>query len=218
MSGSGLLAKRHQLPSPAATASRSGPGRSATRHRGAAPHPGSATAEAELDIETALSLAPQADIEVYEGGASAASTTSSARSSATTRPKIVSASWTNGCEAYVGQSVQNSENTLFQAAAVGRAVDLRRLAATRVRRAATSTADRGHRRAPTRWRRPSTPRPAPCTSPTRGATWSAWTARAARAARRTSPRGLGDHRHRARRSRAGLVGREGVRGQRRRAR
>src|SRR5208283_54431 len=31
--------------------------------------------------------------------------------------KIVSASWTNGCEAYVGQSYQNSENTLFQAAA-----------------------------------------------------------------------------------------------------
>ena len=31
--------------------------------------------------------------------------------------KVVSASWTNGCEAYVGQSVQNSENTLFQAAA-----------------------------------------------------------------------------------------------------
>ena len=32
--------------------------------------------------------------------------------------KIVSASWTNGCEAYVGQAYQNSENTLFQAAAV----------------------------------------------------------------------------------------------------
>ena len=31
--------------------------------------------------------------------------------------KVVSASWTNGCEAYVGQSVQSSENTLFQAAA-----------------------------------------------------------------------------------------------------
>ena len=31
--------------------------------------------------------------------------------------KIVSASWTNGCEAYVPQSYQNSENTLFQAAA-----------------------------------------------------------------------------------------------------
>ena len=31
--------------------------------------------------------------------------------------KIVSESWTNGCEAYVGQSLQNSENTLFQAAA-----------------------------------------------------------------------------------------------------
>ena len=29
----------------------------------------------------------------------------------------MSASWTNGCEAYVGQSYQNSENTLFQAAA-----------------------------------------------------------------------------------------------------
>ena len=32
--------------------------------------------------------------------------------------KIVSVSWTNGCEAYVGQSVQNSEATLLQASAI----------------------------------------------------------------------------------------------------
>ena len=41
---------------------------------------GAGTAEAELDIETALSLAPQANIEVYEGGRRTVSTTSSARS------------------------------------------------------------------------------------------------------------------------------------------
>ena len=48
---------------------------------------GAGTAEAELDIETVLSLAPKANIEVYEGGPPTASTTSSTRSSATTRPR-----------------------------------------------------------------------------------------------------------------------------------
>ena len=75
------------------------------------------TAEAELDIETALSLAPQANIEVYEGGASNSLYDVFSQIVSDDTAKIVSASWTNGCEAYVGQSLQSSENTLFQAAA-----------------------------------------------------------------------------------------------------
>ncbi len=76
------------------------------------------TVEAELDIETVLSLAPKANIEVYEGGASDSIYTVLSRIVSDDSAKIVSASWTNGCESYVGQSLQNSENTLLQAAAV----------------------------------------------------------------------------------------------------
>ena len=76
------------------------------------------TVEAELDIETVLSLAPQANIEVYEGGASDGIYNVLSRIVSDDSAKIVSASWTNGCESYVGQSLQNSENTLLQAAAV----------------------------------------------------------------------------------------------------
>jgi subtilase family serine protease len=78
---------------------------------------GAGTAEAELDIETVLSLAPKADIEVYEGGTSDSLYDVFSRIVNDDTAKIVSASWTNGCEAYVGQALQNSENTLFQAAA-----------------------------------------------------------------------------------------------------
>ena len=76
---------------------------------------GTGTEESELDIETALSLAPQANIAVYEGESSLYDVFSQIVSDDSA--KVVSTSWTNGCEAYVGQSVQNSENTLFQAAA-----------------------------------------------------------------------------------------------------
>ncbi len=62
-------------------------------------------------------LAPKADIEVYEGGASDSLYNVFSQIVNDDTAKIVSASWTNGCEAYVGQSIQNSENTLFQAAA-----------------------------------------------------------------------------------------------------
>ena len=79
---------------------------------------GSATVEAELDIETVLSLAPKANIEVYEGGLSDDLYDVMSKIVSDDTAKIVSASWTNGCEAYVGQTFQNSENTLFQAAAV----------------------------------------------------------------------------------------------------
>ncbi len=78
---------------------------------------GPATEESELDIETALSLAPQANIEVYEGGTSSSLYDVFSQIVSDDTAKVVSASWTNGCEAYVGQSLQNSENTLFQAAA-----------------------------------------------------------------------------------------------------
>ena len=78
---------------------------------------GGGTAEAELDIETVLAMAPKADIEVYEGGPSDGLYNVFSKIVNDDTAKIVSASWTNGCEAYVGQSTQNSENTLFQAAA-----------------------------------------------------------------------------------------------------
>ncbi|HEX4128127.1 MAG TPA: MBG domain-containing protein [Acidimicrobiales bacterium] len=78
---------------------------------------GGGTAEAELDIETVLALAPEANIEVYEGGSSDSLYTVFNKIIGDDTAKIVSASWTNGCEAYVGQSFQDSENTLFQAAA-----------------------------------------------------------------------------------------------------
>ncbi len=78
---------------------------------------GSGTAEAELDIETALVMAPKADIEVYEGGVSDSLYNVFSQIVNDDTAKIVSASWTNGCEAYVGQTTQNSENTLFQVAA-----------------------------------------------------------------------------------------------------
>ncbi len=79
---------------------------------------GSATVEAELDIETVLSLAPKANIEVYEGGASDDLYDVFSKIVSDDTAKIVSASWTNGCESYVGQAFQNSENTLFESAAV----------------------------------------------------------------------------------------------------
>ncbi len=78
---------------------------------------GSDTRETELDIETVLSLAPKANIEVYEGGTSDSLYDVFNQIVSDDTAKIVSASWTNGCEAYIGQSLQNSENTLFQAAA-----------------------------------------------------------------------------------------------------
>ena len=76
---------------------------------------GGATVESELDIENVLSLAPKAKIEVYEGENSMYNVFSRIVSDDTAM--IVSASWTNGCEAYVPQSYQAAENTLFQAAA-----------------------------------------------------------------------------------------------------
>ena len=78
---------------------------------------GGNTVEAELDIETVLSLAPKANIEVYEGGPSDDLYDVFKQIVDDDTAKIISASWTNGCEAYVGQAYQNSENSLFQQAA-----------------------------------------------------------------------------------------------------
>ncbi len=78
---------------------------------------GSGTEESELDIETALSLAPKANIEVYEGGSDSIYSVLSQIVDDDTA-KIVSVSWTNGCEAYVGRSVQDSEATLLQASSL----------------------------------------------------------------------------------------------------
>ncbi len=79
---------------------------------------GRGTVEAELDIETVLSMAPKADIEVYEGGPSADLYDVLSSVVNDDSAKIVSVSWTNGCEAYVGSAMQNAENTLLQTAAV----------------------------------------------------------------------------------------------------
>ena len=79
--------------------------------------PGPATIEAELDIENVLSLAPNANIQVYQGGPSDSMYNVFSQIVSDDTAKIVSASWTNGCEAYVPPSYQASENTLFQAAA-----------------------------------------------------------------------------------------------------
>ncbi len=79
----------------------------------------SGTDESELDIETALSLAPKADIEVYEAGQRGDSIyTVLSQIVGDDTAKIVSVSWTNGCEAYVGQSEQESEETLLQASSL----------------------------------------------------------------------------------------------------
>ncbi len=79
---------------------------------------GGATIEAELDIETALSLAPQANIDVYEAGNSDSIYSVFSKIVNDDLAKIVSASWTNGCEAYQPASSLSSENTLFQQAAL----------------------------------------------------------------------------------------------------
>ena len=86
---------------------------------------GGNTVEAELDIETVLSLAPQANIEVYEGGAPTAWYNVLNKIIGDDSAKIVSDSWTNGCEAYMSSSLQTSENTLLQEAADRRTVGLR---------------------------------------------------------------------------------------------
>ncbi|HEY6429404.1 MAG TPA: protease pro-enzyme activation domain-containing protein, partial [Acidimicrobiales bacterium] len=78
---------------------------------------GGGTVESELDIDTALSLAPKANIEVYEGGTNDSIYSVFSAIVSQDTAKIVSASWTNGCEAYVPASVQSSENTVLQAAA-----------------------------------------------------------------------------------------------------
>jgi DNA-binding beta-propeller fold protein YncE len=79
---------------------------------------GTGTEESELDIETALSLAPKANIEVYEGGPSDSIYSVLSRIVSDDSAKIVSVSWTNGCEAYVAQSEQQSEATLLQQSAL----------------------------------------------------------------------------------------------------
>ena len=74
--------------------------------------------------------------------------------------KIVSASWTNGCEAYVGQSLQNSENTLFQAAAAEGQSIFVAIGRPGSRGLQHQRRDRGDRPARTRSRRRSIRRPA----------------------------------------------------------
>ena len=154
---------------------------------------GGGTAEAELDIETVLSLAPKANIEVYEGGSSDSLYTSSARSSATTRPRSSAPAGRTAARPTSASPSELGEHAL-PGRRRGGAVDLRRLGRPGRAGMQHQRKDRGDH-APIRWRRPWTPRPAPCTSPTSRATSSAWTARAARAARPNFvTQGLGDDR------------------------
>ena len=88
---------------------------------------GGGTAEAELDIETVLSLAPQADIEVYEGGVSDNLYDVFSQIVNDDTAKIVSASWTNGCEAYVGSVDAELGEHALPGGGRGRTVHLRRL-------------------------------------------------------------------------------------------
>ena len=76
---------------------------------------GGGTVEAELDIETVLSMAPQANIKVYEGNQSIYDVESQIVSDDTA--KVVSISW-GACEADFGASYQQSENTLLEEAAL----------------------------------------------------------------------------------------------------
>ena len=76
---------------------------------------GGGTDEAELDIETVLSLAPAANIEVYEGNQSLYNVESQIVSDDTA--KIVSISW-GACEADFDPSYLQSENTLLEAASL----------------------------------------------------------------------------------------------------
>jgi sugar lactone lactonase YvrE len=85
--------------------------------------PGPTTVESDLDIETALSLAPQANFEVYQGGQNDSIYDVLSKIVNDDTAKIVSVSWTNGCEAYVPQQELNSEATLLaQSAAEGQSV------------------------------------------------------------------------------------------------
>jgi YVTN family beta-propeller protein len=77
---------------------------------------GGNTVEAELDIDTVLSLAPQANIDVYEDQDGDIYDDFSAIIGADTA-KIVSASWA-ACEADDGSAYQNEENTLLEEAAM----------------------------------------------------------------------------------------------------
>jgi DNA-binding beta-propeller fold protein YncE len=76
---------------------------------------GGATSEAELDIDTVLSMAPKANIDVYEGVSSLYDVFSQIVSDDTA--KIVSVSWVS-CEAYDGSAYQQEENTLLEEAAL----------------------------------------------------------------------------------------------------
>ncbi|MGC2175513.1 MAG: InlB B-repeat-containing protein, partial [Acidimicrobiales bacterium] len=76
---------------------------------------GGNTVEAELDIDTVLSMAPAADIDVYEGEDSIYDDFSAIIGADTA--KIVSVSWAS-CEVYDGSAYQNEENTLLEEAAM----------------------------------------------------------------------------------------------------
>ena len=152
----------------------------------------SGTPEAELDIETVLSLAPQADIEVYEGAPRSASTTSSVRSSTTTRQRSSAPAGQTGAGLRRASHCR-TRRTRSSRPRPPRGSRCSSLPGTRVRRGATSTPKSMPPPARTRSRRPSTLRQGPSTSPTCRATPSASTAREARAARRASTRGLCPH-------------------------
>ena len=84
------------------------------------PPPGSGDGESALDIETAIGLAPKANILVYEGPSPVNSASSTVDIISTivsqNRAKVISSSY-GVCEALTGGTVINAENTLLQEAA-----------------------------------------------------------------------------------------------------
>ncbi len=111
------------------------------------------TAEAELDIETALSLAPQANIEVYEGGLGQPLRRLQPRSSATTPPRSSAPAGRTAARP-TSANASRARRTRYSRRPRRRPVDLRGHRGPGRSRAATSTAR-------------STPRPVPPRGPGR---------------------------------------------------
>ena len=101
---------------------------------------GVGTAEAELDIDRCCRWHPRRTSRSTRAAPSDSLYTVFSKIINDDSAKIISASWTNGCEAYVGQSVQQFREHALPGGSRGGAVNFRRLGRPRQRRAATSTA------------------------------------------------------------------------------
>ncbi len=90
---------------------------------GPASYDGPSQIEAELDVELLMALAPSASILVYEGPNNQGNVSNSAAYDAESaainadKAKVLSTSW-GGCESSVGRATAQSENALFEQAAL----------------------------------------------------------------------------------------------------